>query len=86
MENKSFRVRRVDIQSLIGTLNDLYHRGVDFVDIEGNEKSPQDKMSFYFCKSYMNEKYRDNFDTFDDEQLPSQISVKLSDEDLDQLI
>lgn len=86
MENNYFRVKKVSIQSLIDTLNNLYHRGIDFVDVEGNIGNVQDKISFIYCKSYMDEKYRDNFDNFDDEQIPSQINVELSDEDLDQLI
>lgn len=68
------------------TLSELYHRGVDFVDISAEIKDGQDTIGLVFSKSYMDPEYVDNFDNFEEEQVPSKISVKLSEEDLDQLI
>lgn len=91
MENK-LRIRMVHIESLIETLEDLYHRGVDFVDILGTIEDGEDTIGLSFCKSYMDEKFADNFENImeddfsEEEQSPANIKVKLSDEDLNQLI
>lgn len=84
--DKSLRIRKVDIYALIQTLNELYDRGINYVDIVGEKNNGQDEVGLIFCKSYMDKEYENNFDVFDDEPAPSKIDIKLSDEDLDQLI
>lgn len=85
MENR-MKIRKIHLQSLLQILSEIYDRGVDFVDIHGVIEDGEDTIGITFCKSYMDEEFADSFDTFGEEQLPSSIKVKLSDEDLNQLI
>lgn len=80
------RVRKIDIQSLLQTLEELYHKGVDFVDIVLERGEGQDTIGLYYNKSYMDEEYMENFDSSDDEPVQAKINVKLSDEDLNNLM
>lgn len=86
MENK-LRIRRIHVLSLMETLSDLYHKGVDYIDIYGTIQDGQDTVGIIFSKAYMNEEYERNFDNFTSDQTPSKLDVRrLSDEDLDELI
>lgn len=85
MEN-NIRIRKIHLQSLIQTLSEIWDRGVDFVDIHGVIEDGQDTIGISFCKSYMDEEFAEEFDNFGEEQISSNIKVKLSDEDLNQLI
>lgn len=85
MEEK-FRIRKINIASLIYTLQDLYDKGVNFIDISAEMENGQDTIGMYFCRSYMNEEFENNFDAFKDDQAPAKIGIKLSDEDLNQLL
>jgi len=85
MENK-LRIRKVHLASLMYILSDIYNKGVDFVDIYGIIENGQDTIGVSFSKDYMDKDLTDNFDNFNGEQLPSKVNVKLSDEDLNELI
>lgn len=85
MEN-NMKIRRVHLLSLLQILSEIYDKGVDFVDIYGVIEDGQDTIGIAFSKSYMNEEFADQFDIFTNEQLPTNVKVKLSDEDLNQLI
>lgn len=85
MENK-LRIRKVHIPSLMQVLAGLYNKGVEFIDIHGNIIEGQDTLALTFNKSYMEEGFEKNFDDLIQEQHQSSIEVKLSDEDLNQLI
>lgn len=82
------RARRIDIRSLLHTLEELYQKGIDYVDIvvEKEEDGGQDTIGIYFNKSYMDEKFASNFDNMDNDPLPAKIDVKLTDKDLNDLI
>lgn len=86
MENNKLRIRKIDVLGLIQTLNELYDKGVDYVDLFGELADGRDTVNLVFCKEYMNEEYEDNFEMFKQEQIASRVDIKLSDEDLDQLI
>lgn len=85
MENK-LRIRKVHLVSLMNILQNIYDRGVDFVDVYGTIENGQDTIGISFSKDYMDEDFTDNFDNFNEEQLPSRLDVKLSDKDLNDLI
>lgn len=98
MENKNhqhFTIKKIDLYDFLDVLTDLYDRGVDFIDITGNLNENQDEVGIHFTKEYMAspEELDESDDDFDDEldieieleEEPKTI-IKLSDEDLNQLI
>jgi len=62
-------------------LTEIYNSGVDYVDILGVNGEEQDKIGISFNSSYMSPEEDTNLNP--DE---SQINIKLSDEDLNQLL
>lgn len=95
MENKDnnkreMRVRKVHLLSLMATLQDIFDKGVDFVDIYGVEEEGQDTvglsytLGFSFTRDYMDSEYVDNFDIMSPGESPD-VNIKLSDDDLNQL-
>lgn len=80
------RIRRIHLLSLMMQLQELYDKGLDFIDVSGAIAEGQDVIRVTYNKSYMNEELEDNFDRMVDEQLPATLHVKLSKDDLDQLI
>lgn len=86
MENK-IKIRKVHLLSLMTILADIHNRGVDFVDVYGTIENGQDTIGLSFSKDYMNQEYTGNFDTMmEEDRFPSKVDIKLSDEDLNQLI
>ncbi len=91
MENR-MRIRKIPIEMLMDLLDQYWHGGVDYVDIHGEIEGDHETLHVSFNRTYMNEEYADNFDSFQDndseeqEQPSSSIKNKLSDEDLNQLI
>lgn len=67
-------------------LQEIYDKGVNFIDIHGVLEENQDTVNISFCKAYMDEEYEKDFDIIGEEQFPSKVEVKFSDEDLEQLL
>lgn len=67
-------------------LEELYQQGVDFIDIYGVMKEGQDTIGIDFCKEYMDEECVEYYEDIKEEQFSSKVEIKLSDEDLNQLI
>lgn len=99
MENKpTVTIKKVSIVGLLAFLDNLYHKGVDYVDIYSRENENPDEgdiLGISFTREYMNEEHVDNFDNFEPDDLmpedndsPSSIDVnkKLSDNDLNDLV
>lgn len=84
------KIRNISVEVLLQVLSDLYTRGVDFIDLEGEMGEEEDKLGVSFKKEYMNPEYMDTFENFNDtfeEKKATDIEVKkLSDEDLNQII
>lgn len=89
------RIRKINIEGLMNLLGDMWDRGVDYVDISGrqNEGEGEDVLSLSFCREYMDEEYRHLFEEMGEEDPDNQpfkennnIEIKLSDEDLNNLI
>ena len=85
-------VRQVHIQSLVDALLDLWHQGLEYVDLHGELTELQDRVYIGFSRDYMDPEYVDNFDDItsdnnnsDDNENGKIKSRKLSDEDLNQL-
>ncbi len=87
-------IKKVSIQVLLGLLEELYDRGVDYVDIHGKSlTADQDILGVSFSKNYMDPECIENFDTFEEEgEEPTEndekkeIKISLKDEDLENLI
>lgn len=92
-EEDKHEFRMINVMSIIETLNMLYHKGVDYVDISGKQADDQDEICFSFCKSYMDDEYKDTFESGfvveEEEEIMSKptprIKVKLTDEDIEDL-
>lgn len=67
MENE-FRIRKIQLESFIEILNQLYDKGIDFIDLSGYNKNGEDTIGIFFTSDYINEEYRDNFDEEDIEK------------------
>lgn len=78
MEN--MKIRKIDLETLIDILTDIYNKGVDYVDIIGIPGDEQDSLAVSFSKEYMSKEHAENFDNIDSDD------GNLSDEDLNQLL
>jgi hypothetical protein len=83
MDNNHVRIRKVHLQTFLDILTDLFDKGVDYVDIIGTLDDDQDSIGISFSKEYMAEEYMENFDNI---PVKEKIDVKLSDDDLNQLL
>jgi len=79
MEN--MKIRKIDLETLIDILTDIYNKGVDYVDIIGIPGDEQDSLAVSFSKEYMSKEHVNNFDNIDSDD-----GGNLSDEDLNQLL
>jgi hypothetical protein len=95
-KDKNVTIKKVHLDSLIDILVELYDKGVDYVDIIGVNDKIQDSIGISFSKEYMNTELRENFDNIpttnkkesnsSDENIKAKINIKLSDDDLNQLL
>lgn len=85
--NKILIVRKIHIEALMEALHQLYHMGVEFVDLSGEVGESQDSVYLSFSKDYVHEEFKDNFDNMSEEitDIPN-IEINLSDEDLNHLL
>jgi len=76
MDGQEIILKKIPIEILMDTLHDLYHRGVEYIDIMGIHGEEQDTLGVSFNNEYM----RENVDFEDVEKYLTQ-TIKLSDED-----
>lgn len=83
----SMRIRKVNVEVLLSILSEMFEKGIDYVDIYGQENTNenQDMIGFSFSKEYMNEEFAHNFDSFDVSE-NEKTHAKFPDEDLNDLI
>lgn len=97
MESEDMIIKKVSVLVLLDLLEELYDRGVDFVDVHGKRLTEdQDILGVSFSKNYMDPECIENFDTFEEEgEEPTErteskenkeIKISLNDEDIDKLI
>ena len=79
--NHDVILRKIPLGILLDHLTEIYNSGVDYIDILGVNGEEQDRIGIAFNTSYMSPEEDTNLD-----QDESQINIKLSDEDLNQLI
>lgn len=92
-KDKNVTIKKIHLDSLIDILVDLYDKGVDYVDIIGVNNKIQDSIGISFSKEYMNIELRENFDDINTSKekdievdRKAKINIKLSDDDLNQLL
>lgn len=87
MADSNLRIRKVAVNAFVDILVDLYNKGVDYVDIIGILDDIQDSIAISFSKEYMAKDMESNFDEIATKEIETdQINIKLSDDDLNQLI
>jgi hypothetical protein len=78
-------IKKIPLDELIETLEDLYTKGVDFVDLVAGES--ENRISLIFTEEYMSDEAKEHYAEHEyDEEDEIHIESKLSDEDLNQLI
>lgn len=78
-------IRKIPLDELIETLEDLYTKGVDFIDLVAGES--ENRISLIFTEEYMSDEAKEYYEEHPYEQDDElHIDSKLSDEDLNQLI
>jgi hypothetical protein len=75
-------IKKVPLEELLDVLNDLYEKGVDYVDLI--TKEDENRISLIFTEEYMAPEAREEFEEASTDEII--IDTKLSDEDLNQLI
>lgn len=85
--DQHIKIRKVHLSTFIEILIDLYNKGVDYVDIIGSIEPEQDSIGISFSKEYMSKEHKENFDKIPvTSKKDDEINIKLSDEDLNQLL
>jgi F0F1-type ATP synthase delta subunit len=78
-------IKKIPLDELLETLEDLYVKGVDFIDLVAGEND--NKISLIFTEEYMSEEAREYYeDNENEDDVEIYIESKLSDEDLNQLL
>jgi hypothetical protein len=77
-KNSNVRLNKIPIDVLLEALMNLYESGVDYVDILGINNIDQDTIGLCVQKEYM------SIDT--EEDTTKKFNIKLSEEDLNQLL
>jgi len=83
------RIQMVNVEQLIDTLGILYSKGIDYIDVY-QDKKDENTIVFFFTKDYVNERYRKNFEeefeANESEEPKNELSVKLTDDDINRLL
>lgn len=87
---ENIRIRKIHLDTLLKVLVEMFDKGVDYVDIIGEINDVQDTIGISFCKEYMSDDMRENFDEIDSdvpkEHRDKETMTFSKDEDLNQLI
>lgn len=98
MEKKEIRLRKIPLQSFLDALIEIYNMGVDYIDIVGTPDEIQDTIGIMFSNDYFSKEDREDLYEKDEGDVTpppppptqtnneSKINIKLSDEDLNQLL
>lgn len=88
-------IKKVPLDTLINILVDLYEKGINFIDIQGNEEDAVTKMTITILPDYVDEEIEDfdeefelDYEEWDDVELPIQTKEDqgLTEEDLNNLL
>ena len=83
MENKEVCIKKIPLDNFINILMELYNKGLDYVDIQGVTDDSQDRLAISFTNEYMTPEGVDNFMG---SPYIEEVDMKLTDEDLNQLL
>ena len=83
MENKEVCIKKIPLDNFINILMELYNKGLDYVDIQGVTDDHQDRLAISFTNEYMTPEGVDNFMG---SPYIEEVDMKLTDEDLNQLL
>jgi len=89
MEDKILAARRLRIEHVVDSLMEIYNMGVDYIDLYGILKENDgDEVVLSFCKEYMNNEYKNDFEKIFQEAVEEdgQVTRKLTDDDINNLI
>jgi len=81
--NNDTVIKKIPLDQFIDVLIEIYNKGVDYIDLIGEKGDAQDKMHIVFTSEYMTKEGAKNLE----KEIESiEISPKLTDEDLNQLL
>ena len=83
MENKEVCIKKIPLNNFIDILMELYNKGLDYIDIQGVTDDHQDRLAISFTNDYMTPEGVDNFIG---SPYIEEVDMKLTDEDLNQLL
>ena len=94
MENNNIDVKllKIPVKILMETLVGLYEMGADYIDIFGINNIEQDTIAIsvrreYMCPDYEeDQEYDEDGEEINEEDIIKNFNIKLSDEDLNQLL
>jgi hypothetical protein len=78
---KEFRIRKIDLKSFIDILNDVYDKGVNFIDLYGSNDEDGDTIGLFFSKDYIDDEYLPDFEEYFTEE-----KTTLTDKDIKNLL
>ncbi len=89
-KKKEVRLKKIPLEILLDVLTNLFDMGVDYIDIVGIANEVQDTISIVYSKEYMSKDLSEAMDEMIDEMLKDdeeqKTNIKLSDDDLNQMI
>ncbi len=93
MENNNIDVKllKIPVKILMEALVGLYEMGADYIDIIGINNIEQDTIAIsvkkeYMCPDYEEEEEYEEDNEINEEEIIKNLNIKLSDEDLNQLL
>jgi hypothetical protein len=85
--NNEVRLNKIPLKLFIDTLMDVYNSGADFIDLVGKPDIEQDSIGVIVRLEYMNsEETEETNEVNEEEFIAKKLDIKLSDEDLNQLL
>jgi len=85
--NNEVRLNKIPLKLFIDTLMDVYNSGADFIDLLGKPDIEQDSIGVIVRLEYMNsEETEETNEVNEEEFIAKKLDIKLSDEDLNQLL
>jgi hypothetical protein len=91
-KKKEVRLKKIPLEIFLKTLEELYLFGLDYIDIIGTPGEEQDVIGIVYSLDYMSKELHDRVDESldefikDEEENQYKKDIKLSDDDLNQII
>ena len=90
-KKKEVRLKKIPLEIFLKTLEELYLFGLDYIDIIGTPGEEQDVIGIVYSLDYMSkelhDRVEDSLDEFiKDEEDQYKKDIKLSDDDINQII